>query len=89
MQMFIFCQDVKFNFSSGWKQDDLSIAYAALRFFFCVCVCKPLCTYRKYRLLMAAWYFAVMFKKPHSEAFQRLRILLVSGMPKGDIWPFV
>lgn len=30
MQMFIFCQDIKFNFSSGEKQNDLSLVYAAL-----------------------------------------------------------
>lgn len=30
MQMFIFCQDMKFNFSSGEKQNDLSTAYTAL-----------------------------------------------------------
>ena len=59
MQMFIFCQDIKFNFSSGQEGNDLSIAHATLGL--CFNFFKPLRTYQKYCLLVAVQYFAVLY----------------------------
>lgn len=57
--MFIFCQDIQFNFSSGEKRNDLSPAYTALSL--CLAfVNHCVLTVNTEYLLRAVKYFAVL-----------------------------
>lgn len=91
MQMFIFCQDTQFNFSSREKRNDLSPAYTALSL--CLAfVNHCVLTVNKAYLLRAVKYFAVLClsEKNHIHEYSKdFSILSASRSSRDNIWLLV
>lgn len=82
MQMFVFRQDVKFNFSAAQKQNDLSAAHAALGL--CLAFANVARSPRTPRSQVGAVLCLREGPGPH---VPRTRLVLwVSVMPKVKVW---